>query len=124
LQNKMREYETVLVLDPSLEEDAIHAEVDKWKGLIESHGGQVAKVDVWGRRKLAYEIKKQREGVYVLLEFQGPPGIARELDHDLRVSEAVLRHLTVLKSEKMATAQAEPEEEPTSERHGEDHAKE
>ncbi len=124
MQNQMREYETVLVLDPALEEDAMHAEVDKWKGLIESHGGQVAKVDMWGRRKLAYEIKKQREGVYVLLEFRGPPGIAKELDHDLRVSEAVLRHLTVLRSEKMATARAEQEDARTAERGEEDDSEE
>jgi small subunit ribosomal protein S6 len=115
VQEKLRDYEIMLVLDPSLEEDALQTEVEKRRNIIESHGGKVESVDVWGRRKLAYEIRKQREGVYVLMEFQGKPGIAKELEQDLRVSETVIRHLTVLRQPKSKRAPAEPPGEPQAE---------
>ena len=119
VQEKLRDYEIMLVLDPSLEEDALETEVGKRREIIEAHGGKVENVDVWGRRKLAYEIRKQREGVYVLIEFQGQPGIAKELEQDLRVSETVLRHLTVLRPPKSKRAEAKSPPEPQVEQHHE-----
>jgi small subunit ribosomal protein S6 len=96
VQDRLRDYEMVLVLDPSLEETAIQDELGKCREVIESHGGTLSKTDVWGRRKLAYEIKKRTDGFYVLLGFKAKPGIARDLDQELRVREPVLRYLTVL----------------------------
>jgi small subunit ribosomal protein S6 len=96
VQDRLRDYEMVLVLDPNLEEAAIEEEMGKCREVLESHGGVLGKVDVWGRRKLAYEIKKRTDGLYVLVEFKAKPGIARELDRELRVRESVLRYLTVL----------------------------
>ena len=96
MQERLRDYEMVLVLDPGLEETAIQDELGKCREVIESHGGAVDKIDMWGRRKLAYEIKKRTDGFYILLEFKAKPGIARDLDQELRVREPVLRYLTVL----------------------------
>ncbi len=115
MQEKLRDYEMVLVLDPTLEESGTEAEVGKCREVIESNGGTLDKVDEWGRRKLAYEIKKRTEGFYLLLEFRAKPGIARELDRELRVRETVLRYLTVLRKPVRPDTPETPPEEPSPE---------
>lgn len=81
-----------MILDPGLEEDALRAEVDRAVELVRSRSGNPVRVDRWGRRRLAYELAKHREGHYVLLEARSEPAVMDELDRVLRVADRVLRH--------------------------------
>jgi small subunit ribosomal protein S6 len=89
----MRNYELVCIIQPDLDETAFNEVVDRVKGWIDDAGGKVDKVDVWGKRKLAYLIQKQREGQYVLLNVNLPPEATRELERNIRFLEPVMRHM-------------------------------
>ena len=87
----MRRYELMVILDPDLEERTIAPSLDQFLTVIRKDGGTVEKVDVWGRRRLAYEIKKKVEGIYAVLDVTAPPAAVKELDRQLNLNEAVLR---------------------------------
>lgn len=91
----MRHYEVMIVLDPSLPEDGHNKQLERVKKVIEGGGGTVVRDDRWGIRTLAYEIKKQTQGYYAVLEWEGPAELVSELDHSLRLDENVLRHLVI-----------------------------
>jgi len=90
----MRKYELMFILRPDLEQDAVNAQVEKFAGIIQN-GGEIVKQEVLGKRRLAYEIQKQREGIYVLYVFHATPDVVKELDRVLRISDEVIRHLIV-----------------------------
>jgi len=87
----MRHYEVMVILDPSLDERTVAPTLDTFLNVIRTSGGNVEKVDVWGRRRLAYEIKKQPEGIYALLDVNAEPAAVKELDRQLSLNESVLR---------------------------------
>ena len=87
----MRDYEVICIIQPDLEETAFNEVVEKVRGWISEAGGEIAKVDVWGRRKLAYSIRKQREGQYVLLRTKMAPTFISQLERNLRFLEPVMR---------------------------------
>ncbi|HET6908344.1 MAG TPA: 30S ribosomal protein S6 [Mycobacteriales bacterium] len=87
----MRRYELMVILDPELEERTIAPSLDQFLGVIRQDGGTVEKVDVWGRRRLAYEIKHKVEGIYAVLDVTAEPAAVKELDRQLNLNEAVLR---------------------------------
>jgi small subunit ribosomal protein S6 len=89
----MRKYELVCIIQPDLDETAFNGVLDKVKGWISDSGGSVDKVDVWGRRKMAYTIRKQKEGQYVLLNVTLNPTTTSELERNLRYQESVMRHM-------------------------------
>jgi small subunit ribosomal protein S6 len=89
----MRKYELICIIQPDLDETAFNGVLDKVKGWISDAGGSVDKVDVWGRRRMAYIIRKQKEGQYVLLNITLNPTAASELERNLRFQESVMRHL-------------------------------
>jgi len=89
----MRNYELVCIIQPELDETAFNEAVDKVKGWISDAGGSVSKVDVWGKRRLAYLIRKQREGQYVLLNVSLPPAATTDLERNIRFLEPVMRHM-------------------------------
>lgn len=91
----MNKYETLFILNPSLEEEAVNANIEKFKGVIENGGGEVENVDLWGKRKLAYEIKKVGEGFYVLINFKADSELPKELDRVFRITDSIIRHLIV-----------------------------
>ncbi len=91
----MRKYETLFILNPSLDEEGYKANVEKFKGLIEKVGGTVDNVDFWGKRKLAYEIKKISEGYYTLINFTADEDLPKELDRVFRITDTVMRHIIV-----------------------------
>lgn len=95
----MRKYETIFILHPSLDEEAVKANIEKFKGVIENGGGSIDNVDFWGKRKLAYEIKKVNEGFYTLVNFSAGPELPKELDRIFRITDGVIRHL-IVKEEK------------------------
>ena len=89
----MREYEVVIIAHPDLDEATLTGVIEKVKGWINDAGGSVVKVDQWGRRRMAYPIRKQMEGQYVLFNIQIPPAYTKELDRNLRFLEPVMRYL-------------------------------
>lgn len=91
----MRKYEVVYVLRPDLDEEKNAALVEKFKDLIESQGGEIIKIDKWGKRRLAYEVKDLREGVYILVHMNAEPKVAIELDRIFKITDEVLRHIIV-----------------------------
>ena len=95
----MINYEVMLILDPSLEDDKKDATVETVKGIIAAEG-EVGNVDTWGMRKLAYPIQKKSEGYYVVIEFKAQPTLPKELDRRLKISDNVIRHMIVNKDEK------------------------
>jgi small subunit ribosomal protein S6 len=92
----MRKYETIFILNPSFDEEAVKAGIEKFKGVIENGGGTVDNVDFWGKRKLAYEIKKVGEGFYTLFSFTAGPELPKELDRVFRITDGVIRHIIVV----------------------------
>jgi small subunit ribosomal protein S6 len=94
---EMRKYETIFILHPSLDEEAVKANIEKFKGVIENGGGVVENVDFWGKRKLAYEIKKVNDGYFTLVDFNANPELPKELDRIFRITDGVLRHIIVNK---------------------------
>ena len=89
----MREYELVFVVHPDLDDSAFKELVDRVKSWITDGGGQVSNVDLWGKRKLAYPIRKQKEGQYVVMKTQMSPTYCSQLERNLRLQEPVLRYL-------------------------------
>ncbi len=87
----MRDYEVLVIFDPDLEERTVAPTLDKFLTVITNDGGSVEKVDVWGRRTLAYEINKKREGIYAVLDLKCEPAAVAELDRQLGLNESVLR---------------------------------
>lgn len=91
----MRDYELVVIISPGVSEEDLPATLEKVKQLITSRGGSVTEVRQWGRRRLAYPIRRFAEGNYVQTQFQMEPGLTKELEASLQLSEDILRHLLV-----------------------------
>lgn len=91
METALRKYEVMVILDPSLEERTIEPSLDKYLNVIRTDGGTVEKVDVWGRRRLAYEIKKNAEGIYAVISIEAEPATVKEFDRQLTLNESILR---------------------------------
>ena len=89
----MRNYELVCIVQPELDETAFNGVVERVTGWVTEAGGTVDKVDIWGRRRMAYQIRKQREGQYVLMNVTLDPKSTGELERNIRYLETVLRHM-------------------------------
>jgi small subunit ribosomal protein S6 len=87
----MRNYELMVILDPELEERTVAPSLDTYLNVVRNDGGVVENVDVWGRRRLAYEINKNAEGIYAVVTLQAEPATVKELDRQLTLNESVLR---------------------------------
>ncbi len=87
----MRHYELMVILDPDLEERTVAPSLDKFLNVIRKGGGTVENVDVWGRRRLAYDINKKSEGIYAVVDMHAEPALAQELDRQLGLNESVMR---------------------------------
>jgi small subunit ribosomal protein S6 len=91
VETAVRAYEVMVILDPSLEERTVEPSLDKYLNVIRKDGGTVDNVDVWGRRRLAYEIRKNAEGIYALITLNAEPDTVKEFNRQLGLNEAVLR---------------------------------
>jgi small subunit ribosomal protein S6 len=87
----MRAYELMVILDPNLEERTVQPSLDTYLNVVRNDGGTVDNVEVWGRRRLAYEIDKNAEGIYAVVTLQAEPATVKELDRQLTLNESVLR---------------------------------
>ena len=87
----MRAYEVMVILDPSLDERTIEPSLDKYLNVIRKDGGSIESLDVWGRRRMAYEIKKNAEGIYAVIQLTATPATVKEFDRQLTLNESILR---------------------------------
>jgi small subunit ribosomal protein S6 len=87
----LRAYELMVILDPELEERTVAPSLDTYLNVVRNDGGSVDNVDIWGRRRLAYEINKNAEGIYAVVSLQAEPATVHELDPQLTLNESVLR---------------------------------
>jgi small subunit ribosomal protein S6 len=93
--NSAREYETIYILRPNTPNEGVAEVNTKVKAVIEGLGGKIVKVDNWGKRRLAYEVAKERKGIYLYWLYLGNPGIVEEAERNLRMLDNVIRFLTV-----------------------------
>jgi small subunit ribosomal protein S6 len=87
----MRHYEIMIILDPNLEERSVQPSLDQFLKVVSGDGGKVGKIDIWGKRRLAYPIDKKPEGIYAVVDLNAEPATVSELDRQLNLNEAVLR---------------------------------
>ena len=104
----MRDYEILYIVRPDLDEEQLDEAVKKVTGLIETLGGRHQRTNVWGRRRLAYEVDRHHEGYYVLTDFAIEPARVPEMEATLKISDNVFRHLVVRKPEKAAASPMAP----------------
>ena len=104
----MRDYEILYIVRADLEDDKVQDIIKRVNTIIEKAGGTAERTNVWGKRKLAYEVKHQKEGSYVLQDFQIGPDRVPELEAALKITEEVLRHLVVRKPDKPAPTPVVP----------------
>ncbi len=104
MAGRMREYETIYILRPDATTDAIGQVNQKIRGIIEAGGGRLLKVDNWGKRKLAYEVKKQLKGIYLFFSYLGTAGLVEEVERNLRLTDAVIRYYSVKIAENVEAA--------------------
>jgi len=91
VETALRSYEVMVILDPSLDERTVAPSLDTYLNVVRQDGGEVRGVDVWGKRRLAYEIAKNPEGIYAVIDLQAEPATVKELDRQLSLNESVLR---------------------------------
>lgn len=108
----MRHYETIFVINPDLGEEETTQVIDKFTAILIKEGAEILKTDIWGRRRLAYMVKKFSKGFYVLLEYGAPAGAVMEMERNFKINEHIIRFLTVKKGdtfdiEALARAEAE-----------------
>jgi small subunit ribosomal protein S6 len=104
----LRDYEVLYIVRADLDDEKVQDAVKRVNTLIERSGGSLERTNLWGKRKLAYEVKHQKEGSYVLQDFQFDPSRVPELEAGLKITEEVLRHLIVRKPEKVVVPPVAP----------------
>ncbi|MCU1609893.1 MAG: small subunit ribosomal protein [Pseudonocardiales bacterium] len=87
----MRRYEMMVILDPQLDERTVAPSLDQFLGVVKTQGGSIDKVEIWGKRRLSYEIDKRTEGIYAVVDMSCTPAAVAELDRQLSLSESILR---------------------------------
>ena len=95
----MRDYELMVIFVPSLDEEGLEAQIERTKSLIEGVGGEIEKVDKWGKRRFAYEINDNTEGFYVVIDFKAESGTTSEVERILKITDEVIRYLLLRKDQ-------------------------
>lgn len=93
----MNQYEALYIIDAILDDEAYRASIEKFKGIVEANGGEIAAIDEWGKRKLAYAIDYKTEGSYVLMTFKSAPELPKELERNFKNDEQILRYMVTRK---------------------------
>lgn len=101
----MRAYELMVLIDPEVDERTVEPTLKKYLEVVTNAGGTVDKIDVWGRRKTAYEIQKKSEAIYVVVNFQAEPAATQELDRVLNINETIMRTKIIRPEEQKITAE-------------------
>ncbi len=104
MKHEPKIYETVFIVNATLEDPQIEAVIEKTKDVILKHGGEIRAIERWGRRRLAYVIQKKNNGYYVLIEFKAPGELIAKLERHFQLEEQMMRHLVVLLDKKALKA--------------------
>jgi small subunit ribosomal protein S6 len=104
IPGRTREYETIFILKPDVTNEVIGAVNSKIRDVLQAGGGTLLKIENWGRRKLAYEVKKQLKGIYVFMRYLGPAGLVEEIERNLRLTDSVIRQYSVKMEENVDPA--------------------
>jgi small subunit ribosomal protein S6 len=91
----MVKYEGVFILKPNMEEEENKSQIERIKEIIEGNSGKIDKIDEWGQRRLAYEIKKNKEGYYTIINFQAEADLVKELDRTSKINDNIIRHMII-----------------------------
>ena len=102
----MHQYELMVILDPEIDERTVAPSLDKFLNVVRNDGGTIENIDIWGKRRLAYEIQKKSEGIYAVVNFTAEPATTNELDRQLKLSEAVMRTKVLRAEEAIAQVAA------------------
>jgi small subunit ribosomal protein S6 len=102
----MHQYELMVILDPEIDERTVAPSLDKFLNVVRNDGGSVDNIDIWGRRRLAYEINKKSEGIYAVVQLTANGDTTKELDRQLKLSEAVMRTKVLRAEEAIAQVAA------------------
>jgi len=105
----LRTYEALFIVSPEVEDDGIQAIARETENLVVKGGGSIVRSEVWGRRRLAYKVKKLTEGVYILIRFQSSPNFIARLENYFRLNEQIIRHIVVYFDEKALRLEEEQE---------------
>jgi small subunit ribosomal protein S6 len=105
----LKRYETLFIVQIDLPADEINSIIDRYKAIVTALKGTIIKAEKWGKRKLAYEIRKQSNGFYVLLDFAGKSAIIDELERNLKIDDKVLKFMTIMKNRNVDLAAIEKE---------------
>ncbi len=105
----MRRYETILIAHVDLSEDELGSLIERYGGIVTGQKGILVKVERWGKRRLAYLIKKQARGVYILIDYAGESAVVNELERNLKIDDKILKFMTVLKADTVDPAALEQE---------------
>ncbi len=111
----MHDYELMVILDPETEERTVAPSLEAFLEVIRKDGGTIENLEIWGKRRLAYEIKKKSEGIYAVVNFTASPEATAELDRQLRLSEAVMR-TKVLRQDEASVRLGAPEAAPVAQK--------
>lgn len=113
----MRKYETIFILNPDLEQEQTQSAIEKVKEIITQGNGEILKFEDWGKRKLAYQVRKKSKGHYILIHFSGTPTLLSELERNYRVMDSIIKFIIVRLDEKKAIPEeiSIPEELPDEE---------
>lgn len=111
----MHDYELMVILDPDTDERSVAPSLEAFLEVIRQSGGTVENLDIWGKRRLAYEINKKSEGIYAVANFTSSPAATAELDRQLRLSEAVMR-TKVMRQDEAVVRLGAPEEAPIAQK--------
>ena len=103
----MQQYELMVILDPEVDERTVAPSLDKFLNVIRNDGGTIEKIDIWGRRRLAYEIDKKTEGIYAVVNFTATSAATQELDRQLNLSEQIMRTKVLRAEEAIAMIASE-----------------
>jgi small subunit ribosomal protein S6 len=117
----MNHYETIYIINPTLDDEALKEAIDKFSNLIKKLKGSIVKVNEWGKRKLAYEVKRFDKGHYVVLDFCALPKIVTELERNLKLDDRILKYLTVKIDENVNPKDLVSEEQETEDTVEESH---
>lgn len=103
----LHDYECLFIARPSLTEEEVSGVNEKVKNLVEKNGGSITKIENWGKKKLSYEVKKEKKGIYLLTHIKGPGSLVTELENHLKIQDSVIKFLTVKLDLKVEAAKAE-----------------
>ncbi len=107
----MKRYETLFIVQVDLPEDELNGTIERYKTIVAVLKGTIIKIEKWGKRKLAYEIKKQTNGYYVLIDYAGKSAIVEELERNFKIDDKILKFMTIMKDARVDLTKIEKEKE-------------